>query len=313
MGRSNYILGRLLQMIPTIIVLMILVFMMIRLIPGDPAITMLGIEATPDRVKELRDHMGLDKPWPVQFGIYVRDLARGDLGRSTLVRAPVMDLVKQRLPLTLFLVTYAMILAVLMILPLAVLAALKKDRLVDQIIRGFSIFMIVTPGFWIGILLLILLGVRFSIFPVGGAGKSPADWPYYLFLPALTMALHVAAVLTRNLRDALLNTMNLEHVLVARSKGLSANHVIRHHVLRNALVSTVTLFGLYLGWLVGGSVIIESVFALPGMGSMLVQAILGRDYQIVQGFTLVYAILVSLIYLLTDIAYSFVDPRVSLS
>lgn len=313
MGRSNYILGRLLQMIPTVIVLTILVFLMIRLIPGDPAITMLGIEATPDRVKELRDHMGLDQPWPVQFGIYARNLARGDLGRSTLVRAPVMDLVKQRLPLTLFLVTYAMTLAVLMILPLAVLAALKKDRMVDQIIRAFSIVMIVTPGFWIGILLLILLGVRFSIFPVGGAGRSPTDWPYYLFLPALTMALHVAAVLTRNLRDALLSTMNLEHVLVARSKGLSNSHVIMRHVLRNALVSTVTLFGLYLGWLVGGSVIIESVFALPGMGSMLVQAILGRDYQIVQGFTLVYAILVSLIYLLTDIAYSFVDPRVTLS
>lgn len=313
MGRSAYILNRLFQMIPTVIVLAILVFLMIRLIPGDPAVTMLGIQATPDRVQELRHHLGLDQPWPVQFAIYARNLARGDLGNSTLVRVPVMDLVKQRLPLTLFLVAYAMVLAVLMILPLAVLAALKKDRLVDQIIRGFSILMIVTPGFWIGILLLILLGVRFSIFPVGGAGRSPVDWPYYLFLPALTMALHVAAVLTRNLRDALLTTMRLEHVLVARAKGLRDARVILNHVLRNALVSTVTLIGLYLGYLVGGSVIIESVFALPGMGSMLVHAIQGRDYQVVQGFTLVYAILVSLIYLLTDIAYSFVDPRVTLS
>jgi peptide/nickel transport system permease protein len=313
MGRGTYILNRLLQMIPTVIVLTILVFFMIRLIPGDPAVTMLGIEATPDRVQELRQQLGLDKSWPVQFGIYARNLARGDLGRSTLVRAPVMDLVQRRLPLTLFLVTYAMLLAVLMIVPLAVLAALKKDRAVDQIIRGFSIFMIVTPSFWIGILLLILLGVTFPVFPVGGVGRSIADWPYYLFLPALTMALHVAAVLTRNLRDSLLTMMHSEHVTVARAKGLGANHVMLHHVLRNALVSTVTLFGLYLGWLVGGSVIIESVFALPGMGSMLISAILGRDYQVVQGFTLVYAILVSVIYLLTDIAYSFVDPRVTLS
>ena len=313
MGRSAYIFSRLLQMIPTVMVLIVLVFMMVRLIPGDPAVTMLGVEATPDKVAELRRHMGLDQPAPVQFWYYVRNLARGDLGNSLLVRAPVLDLVKRRLPLTLCLVAYAMTLALLMILPLAVLAALKKDRLVDQIIRGFSILMIVTPGFWIGLLLLIALGVRIPIFPVGGAGKTPADWPYYLFLPALTMALHVAAVLTRNLRDALLTTMQAEHVLVAKAKGLRSTRVLFNHVLRNAMVSTVTLFGLYLGWLVGGSVIIESVFALPGMGSMRVQAILGRDYQVVQGFTLVYAILVSLIYLLTDIAYSFVDPRVTLS
>jgi peptide/nickel transport system permease protein len=313
MSRGTYILNRLLQMIPTIVVLLLLIFLMIRLIPGDPAVTMLGIQATTDRVEELRHHLGLDQPWPVQFAIYVGNLARGDLGTSILVRAPVSDLVKQRLPLTLFLVAYAMLLAVLMIVPLGLLAALKRNRLIDQMIRGFSVLMIVTPGFWIGILLLILLGVRLPIFPVGGAGRSPADWPYYLFLPALTLALHVAAVLTRNLRDALLTTMNSEHVYVARAKGLGPTRVLLNHVLRNALISTVTLFGLYVGWLVGGSVIIESVFALPGMGSMMIQAILGRDYQIVQSFTLIYAILVSLVYLLTDVAYSFVDPRVSLS
>jgi peptide/nickel transport system permease protein len=313
MGRGTYILNRLLQMIPTLVVLLILIFLMIRLIPGDPAVTMLGIQATTDRVEELRHHLGLDQPWPVQFAIYVGNLAHGDLGASILVRAPVADLVRQRLPLTLFLVAYAMLLAVLMIVPLALLAALKKDRLVDQVIRGFSVLMIVTPGFWIGILLLILLGVRLPIFPVGGAGRSAADWPYYLFLPALTLALHVAAVLTRNLREALLQTMGSEHVYVARAKGLPASRVLLNHVLRNALISTVTLFGLYVGWLVGGSVIIESVFALPGMGSMMIQAILGRDYPVVQSFTLIYAILVSLVYLVTDIAYSFIDPRVSLS
>ena len=313
MGRGTYIANRLLQMIPTLVVLLILIFLMIRLIPGDPAVTMLGIMATTDRVEELRHHLGLDQPWPVQFAIYVANLAHGDLGTSILVRAPVSDLVKQRLPLTLFLVVYAMFLAVLMIVPLALLAAVKRDKLVDHIIRGFSVLMIVTPGFWIGILLLILLGVRLPVFPVGGAGQSPADWPYYLFLPALTLALHVAAVLARNLRDALLTTMQAEHVYVARAKGLSPKHVLLNHVLRNAMISTVTLFGLYVGFLVGGSVIIESVFALPGMGSMMIQAILGRDYQVVQGFTLVYAVLVSLVYLVTDIAYSFVDPRVSLS
>ncbi len=312
MGRQRYIMSRILQMIPTIAILLVLIFLMIRLIPGDPAVTMLGVQATPERVEELRRHLGLDQPMPVQFGVFLRDLARGDLGDSVIVRTPVIDLVKQRLPLTLFLVGYAVFLALAMTIPLAIVAALKRDTFIDQAIRGFCIFLISTPGFWIGILLLILLGVKVSIFPVGGAGDSLTDRLYYLFLPALTLALNVTAVLTRNLRDSILTTMNAEYVVVARAKGLTGYRILIGHVLRNAMMSTVTLLGLYIGWLVGGSVIIESVFALPGMGSMMVTAIMGRDYQVVQGFTLVYAILVSFIYLLTDITYSFIDPRISL-
>jgi peptide/nickel transport system permease protein len=312
MGRRAYIVSRLLQMIPTILVLVIIVFLMIRLIPGDPAVTMLGVQATPERVEELRHHLGLDKPLPVQFGIFVRDLLRADLGDSLVVRTPVAELVRHRLPLTLFLVAYSMTLAVLITVPLAVIAALKRDTLIDQIIRTFSVVMISTPGFWVGLLLLILLGVKTSIFPVGGDGEGFVGRLHHLFLPALTLALGVAAVLTRNLRDAMLTSMTAEHAVVARAKGLRPTQVVVTHVLRNAMISTVTLFGLYIGWLIGGSVIIESVFALPGMGSMMVIAIMGRDYQVVQGFTLVYAVLVSIVYLLTDIAYSFLDPRVSL-
>lgn len=312
MDRSAYILGRLLQMIPVLTVLAILVFLMIRLIPGDPAITMLGVLADAAKVKELREHLGLDQSLPVQFGIFVSNLARGDLGTSFVMRIPVIELVKQRLPLTLFLVAYAMTLAVLITFPLSLLAALKKDSIFDQIVRGYSVALMSTPGFWVGIILLIVLGVNVRIFPVGGAGETIGERFYYLFLPALTMALGVSAVLTRNLRDALITTLSSEHVVFARAKGLNAKLVLLKHVLRNAMISTVTLFGLYIGYLVGGSVIIESVFALPGMGSMIVSAILGRDYQVVQGFTLVYAVLVSLVYLLTDIAYSFVDPRITL-
>jgi peptide/nickel transport system permease protein len=312
MGRRAYIFSRLLQMIPTVLVLVVIVFLMIRLIPGDPAVTMLGVQATPERVEELRHHLGLDKPLPVQFGIFVRDLLRADLGDSIVVRTPVAELVRHRLPLTLFLVAYSMTLALVITVPLAVVAALKRDTLIDQIIRTFSVVMISTPGFWVGLLLLILLGVKTSVFPVGGDGEGFIGRLHHLFLPALTLALGVAAVLTRNLRDAMLTSMTAEHAVVARAKGLRPTQVVVTHVLRNAMISTVTLFGLYIGWLIGGSVIIESVFALPGMGSMMVIAIMGRDYQVVQGFTLVYAVLVSLVYLLTDIAYSFLDPRVSL-
>ena len=312
MDRGAYIVGRVLQMVPVLIVVSILVFLMIRLIPGDPAVTLLGVEATADKVKALHEHLGLDQPLPVQFLIFATGLAHGDLGTSFIVRVPVIQLVQERLPLTLFLVAYAMTLAVLITFPLAVLAALKKDGTFDQLIRGFTVALMSTPGFWIGILLLIVLGVKLGAFPVGGAGKTWGDRVYYLFLPALTLALGVSAVLIRNLRDAILNTLSAEHVVFARAKGLAPKLVLIKHVLRNALISTITLFGLYIGFLVGGAVIIESVFALPGMGSMMVSAILGRDYQVVQGFTLVYAVLVSVVYMLTDITYSLVDPRITL-
>jgi peptide/nickel transport system permease protein len=312
MDRGAYIVGRLLQMVPVLTVLAVLVFLMIRLIPGDPAVTLLGVEATPAKVAALREHLGLDQPLWVQFGLYVTNLAHGDLGSSFIVRVPVLQLIQERLPLTLFLVAYAMTLAVIITFPLAVLAALHRDSFLDQCVRGFTVAMMSTPGFWVGIILLIVLGVKLSLFPVGGAGKAWGDRFYYLFLPALTLALGVSAVLIRNLRDAILSTLNAEHVVFARAKGLNARLVLVKHVLRNALISTITLFGLYIGFLVGGSVIVESVFALPGMGSMMISAILGRDYQIVQGFTLVYAVLVSIVYLLTDVTYSFVDPRITL-
>jgi peptide/nickel transport system permease protein len=312
MNRRRYIAGRLGQMMVTLAVLAVLVFYMIRLIPGDPAVTMLGIQATPDAVEQLRHQLGLDRPVPVQFAIFIAGAARGDLGESVLARVPVASLVRQRLPLTLFLVTYAMVLAALITVPLGTAAALQRDRPLDQAIRGFSVFWISTPSFWVGILMLIAFGVKLGLFPVGGGGRTFTEHVYYLFLPALTMGLGVSAVLTRNLRDSILATLTAEHVVVARAKGLPARRIVTRHVLRNAVISTVTLLGLYIGFLVGGSVIIESVFALPGMGSEMVSAILGRDYQVVQGFTLVYAVLVSVVYLLTDVAYAFIDPRISL-
>ncbi len=312
MGRTAYVLNRLIQMIPTLVVLAVLIFLMIRAIPGDPAVTLLGVQATPDKVAEMRDHLGLNDPLPVQFGIFVKQILRGDLGRSAVVREPVAKLVRQRLPLTLGLVLYSMTIAILLTVPLAVISALNKGTWIDQAIRSFTVLGISTPSFWVGILLLILLGVKVQIFPVGGIGNGAIENLKYLFLPALTMALGVSAVLIRNLRDSILAALASDHVTVARAKGLRSQAIMMRHVLRNALISTVTLLGLYLGWLVGGSVIIESVFALPGMGTMMISAIMGRDYQVVQGFTLVYAVLVLVIYLLTDLAYSFVDPRITL-
>ena len=310
--RVAYVTGRVLQMIPTVVVITVLVFLMVHLIPGDPATIMLGLKATPDKVQALTERMGLDKPLYMQFWLFVKNVFRGDLGDSLVSRVPVVDLIKMRLPLTLFLTAYAVILAVVMTVPLSLLAALNKDRFVDQAIRAVIVTLLSTPAFWVGICLLILLGVKIPLFPVGGVGKTFLERLHSLFLPALTLSLHMMAVLTRNLRDGIINALNSEHVVFARAKGLQERLVLLKHVLRNAMVSTLTILGIYMSWLVGGSVIIETVFALPGVGWTMVQAILGRDYPVVQGLTLTFGILVSVVYLLTDLVYSFLDPRVTL-
>jgi len=310
--RTAYILGRFLQMIPTVIVITVLVFLMVHLIPGDPATIMLGLKATPEKIAALTEHLGLNKPLPVQFAIFVKNLIRGDLGDSLVSRIPVVELIKRRLPLTLFLATYAAVLAVIIAFPLGLLAALKRNTWIDQVIRAVFVTVLSTPAFWIGIILLIFLGIKIPIFPVGGAGRTFTERLYYLFLPALALGLHLAAVLTRNLRDGIIAALSSEHVVFARAKGLRERWVLLKHVLRNAMVPALTIIGIHMSWLVGGSVVVETVFALPGVGWTMVQAIMGRDYPVVQGLTFTFGILVSLVYLITDIAYSFLDPRVSL-
>ncbi|MFN2203902.1 MAG: ABC transporter permease [Caldilineaceae bacterium] len=312
MDKIAYIIGRILQMIPTVFAIIVLVFLMIHLIPGDPATIMLGLKATPEKVATLTEHLGLDKPLYVQFGIFLKNLSRGDMGDSLVSRIPVTELIRRRLPLTLFLACYAAVLAVLIAVPLALISALKRDSIFDQGIRTVTVTFLSTPSFWVGILLLIVFGVKIPIFPVGGTGQTFPEHLYYLFLPALAMGIHLAAVLTRNLRDGVISTLSSEHVVFARTKGLNENLVLAKHVIRNAVVSTLTLLGVYMSWLVGGSVIIETVFALPGVGWTMVQAITGRDYPVVLALTLTFGILVSIVYLITDILYSFLDPRVTL-
>jgi peptide/nickel transport system permease protein len=312
MDRLTYIVGRLLQMVPIVLGITILTFLLVHLIPGDPALVILGIKATPESLALMTKRMGLDKPLWVQFGIFANNLLHGNFGDSLVYRVPVLDLIKARLPVTLFLAAYAAVLAVLMAVPLSLLAALRRNGPLDQGIRAVSVFFMSTPGFWVGIMLLILFGIKIPIFPVGGVGETFPQQLYHLFLPALALGLELAAVLTRNLRDALIATMSSDHVVFARAKGLRERLVLSKHVLRNSLVSTLTLLGVYMSWLVGGSVIVETVFALPGVGWTMVQAIMGRDYTMVQGLTFTFGILVSLVFLVTDIAYSFLDPRVTL-
>ncbi len=307
-----YIFGRVLQSIPTIIIITVLVFFMIRLIPGDPASVMLGMKATPERVAELTRYMGLDKPIMTQFFIFVQNIFKGKLGDSVILRVPVTELIQNRLPITIFLAIYAVSIAVLISVPLSLLLALNKDSMFDQVVRAILMTMLSTPNFWFGIILLILFGVKIPIFPVGGVREGFVNRLFDLFLPAATLSLHMTAVLTRNMRDNIISILQSEHIVFAHAKGLKARLVFVRHVLRNASISAATIVGLYLSWMVGGSVVIETVFAIPGMGYTMIQGIMGRDYIVVQGLTLVFGVLVSIIYLFNDIVYSLLDPRVTL-
>jgi peptide/nickel transport system permease protein len=307
-----YIVGRISQAIPTVLIITILAFLMIRLIPGDPATVMLGLKATPEKVAALTRYMGLDKPLYEQFLIFLQNLVHGRLGDSIILRVPVSQLIGNRLPLTLTLALYAVVISVVVSVPLSLIAALTKDSWFDQTLRILLMTMLATPSFWFGIILLILFGVKIPIFPVGGVGQGFVTRLRDLFLPAVTLSMYMTAVLTRNLRDTIISILQSEHVVFAHAKGLQERLVFLRHVVRNASISGITIVGLYLSWMVGGSVVIETVFALPGMGYTMITSIMGRDYVVVQGLTLVFGVLVSLVYLLNDIVYSLLDPRVTL-
>jgi peptide/nickel transport system permease protein len=298
-------------MIPTVVFILVVTFVLIRLLPGDPASAMLGDRALDADVARINASLGLDKPVIVQFFYFVRRVFTGDLGNSISLRIPVLQLIAQRLPVTLMLIGMAAIIALFLAVPLAFVAALRREQAPDTVIRGAFQVGLSMPVFYIGILLLTLFAANLRWFPVGGYGDTIGSKLYHLFLPAMTLALSFAAVLMRNLRAAIIGVINAEYVDFARSKGLRSRIVLFRHVLRNALISTVTLFGLQIGSLLGGGVITETVFAVPGAGRLMIDSIYGRDYPVLQGLTIALAVLVSLTFLLTDIVQAWLDPRIA--
>ena len=305
----SYVVRRLLQIIPLFLAVMVLIFVLVHLIPGDPVSTLLGDRATTEIVDRANRQLGLDKPLIVQFALFVNQLLHGDLGESINLKIPVLRLIGERLPVTLFLTVYAALLGVLMAVPLAVLAAVRRNTWIDALIRGVFQLGLSLPVFYVALQLLTLLGARLGWFPIGGYGESFTAHLYHLFLPALTLGLNLAAVLLRTLRSSVIEVLTAEYVDFARAKGLKTRVIMTRHVLRNALISTVTLLGLNIGALIGGAVITESVFAIPGVGRLMVDAIFSRDYPVVQGLTLVFALLVSLVFLATDLLHARLDPR----
>ncbi len=309
MNRWAYLLARILQMIPTLVVIMILVFALVRLLPGNPAVAILGDRVTDEAVARVNQELGLDKPLPVQFWIFFNRVIRGDLGESINLKMAVTRLIGDRLPITLFLTAYAGLLAAVMAIPMAVLSALKRGTWIDNLIRAVFQIGLSLPVFYVSLQLLTIFGAQLRWFPVGGIGPTPASNFYFLFLPALSLGFYMAAILMRSLRASILEVLTSDYVSFARAKGIRPRLVLTRHVLRNAMISTVTLFGLSIGQLMGGAVITETVFAIPGVGRLMVDAIFGRDYAVVQGLTLAFAVVIMVIFLLTDLAYTVLDPR----
>ncbi len=306
----RYALRRIGQTLPVALLVTVLIFFLIKLLPGDPATAVLGDRASPQAVQALQQQWGLDRPLPVQYAVYMRKLVTGDLGQSLRYRTPVMDLLPRRAGVTSFLVVYSLALSVLIAVPLALVAATNRERWPDQLVRALITLPLASPAFWIGILLLLLFALKLGWFPASGYGEGFTGHLRHLFLPALTLAHAFTAVLTRSLRSALIDVQTTTYVDFARAKGLARRAVLLHHVLRAALLPIVTLVGVRLSYAIGGSVVVETVFALPGLGSWMVESILARDYMVVQTLTLAFALGAMLINLATDLVYPLFDPRV---
>ena len=311
MSMTLFLIRRLLQLIPTLIFILIVVFILVRLLPGDPTSAILGDRALDADVERINRELGLDRSIPVQFAVFVKSVATGNLGNSIQLKLPVTQLIAQRLPVTVMLTVMAAILALIMSVPLAFVAALRREQAADTVIRGAFQIGLSMPVFYMGLLLLTVFGAKLGWFPVGGYGDGFWDNVYHLFLPAFTLALSLAAILMRNLRAAVIGVVDAEYVTFARAKGLRPRLILLRHVLRNALISTVSLFGLSIGTLLGGAVITETVFAIPGAGRLMIDSIYGRDYPVVQGMTMALAVLVSLTFFLTDVFEAWLDPRVA--
>ena len=299
-------------MLPVLFGISIAVFAIVHLIPGDPADVLLGQNATPARVKIINHQLGIDRPLLVQYLNFIRDLLHGSLGTSYYNRDSVSSLILGRLPETSMLLSGGVILSILIALPLSILAASKRGALRDQLVRAIPIIGLGMPQVWVGVMLILLLGLRFPLFPVSGFGETFPERLHAIFLPALTIAILLSPILIRSLRASMLEILDSDYVLTARAKGISTARITRVHVLRNAVIASVTVLGINIAYLVGSMVVVERVFAISGTGSLMIDSISRRDYPIVQGVTLYFAVIVVLVSLITDLIHAALDPRVVL-
>jgi peptide/nickel transport system permease protein len=301
----NYLIKRLLATIPVLIGISLLLFFMLRMLPGDPAQVLAGQMATPEEIQNIRHQLGLDRPIYEQYVIYLDRLVHFDLGRSARTQNPVREEIMARLPNTILLAVVAMSLACLFGIPAGIISAVRPYSWIDYAVTMTSLFGISMPVFWLGLMLVVVFSIILKWLPAGGIG----GWQYVV-LPSITLASFVVAFIARMTRSTMLETLSQDFTTTARSKGLPEKVVVVKHALRNALIPIITVIGLQFGMLLGGAILTETVFAWPGIGRLIVDSILARDYPMIQGVILVFALLYILVNLAVDLLYAVVDPRI---
>lgn len=303
---------RLIQLVPTLFFVSVLIFSLQHLLPGDPALVMAGEERDPVVIQQIREQYGLDRPLPMQYLTWMGNVLSGDLGQSMRIRVPVLDLILEKLPVTLHLAIMAMAIALLIGVPAGVLSAVKKDSPADYVINVVGLAGISTPNFWLGIMLILLFAVNLGWLPAGGYVSPFTDLRASLaatIMPAFVLGTAIAGVIMRHTRSAMLQALASDYVRTARAKGLSERVVVWKHAMRNALTPVITLGALEFGTLLSGAVLTEQIFSIPGFGKLIVDAVFNRDYAVVQGVVLVTASIYILLNLLADIGYILANPR----
>jgi peptide/nickel transport system permease protein len=304
----NYIIKRIALMIPVIIIMTMIVFMIFYFAPGDPVSRIAGPNATPEVYESIRQKYGLDQPFIVQYLRFVKSVVKGDLGVSILQDRPVIEMIRERLPVTLQIGLIGFLIAFVIAIPAGVIAAVKKNTTVDYLCMSGSLLGIAIPTFWLGMLLLYVFAYKLRWFPISGDGTIKQ-----LILPGFAIGLTNAAITARMVRSSMLEVLKQDYVRTARSKGLFEKTVIYRHALKNALIPIISLMGLRLGWIIGGSVALEIIFSIPGIGRLMVDSILARDYPVVQGAMIILTSSIIIANILADILYTVVDPRIRYS
>jgi peptide/nickel transport system permease protein len=310
---TGIILSRLLSALPILLIVSLITFAMIHLIPGDPAAAIAGLSATPDQISNIRHDLGLDQPLATQFVRWYANLLHGNLGRSLLLGQPVLEATLYRLPVTIGLSLYALVITLVIGLVTGVLAALRQNTWVDQAAMMFAMIGISLPNFYLGLLMIILFAVDLGWLPSGGYVPlldNPLGWLAGMTMPAVSLALLLAGLLARITRSTMLEVLRQDYIRTARAKGLPRRLVVVKHALSNALIPIVTVIGIIVSLLISGSVVTESLFSIPGIGQLLTQAVLNRDYPMVQGGLLIVTALLVLVNIGVDVIYAFLDPRV---
>ena len=306
----RYIYSKLLSVVPVIFGVTLVSFFLIHFIPGDPVRIMLHGRASDEVVRQIYQELGWDKPLITQYLEFLLNTLQGDLGKSYIQKVPVSELIFERLGPSTFLLTYSAVLSLIISFPLSYISSIKVNSYSDHLIRSIGLMGFAMPPFWVGILLILIFGLFLNLFPVSGYGEGFFGHIYHLFLPSLTIALFLSPMLTQTLRASILDNLSSDYVEVAKSKGLSNRSIIFSHVLKNSLIPVITILAVNISWLISGAVIIEYVFSIPGLGTLLIRAISYRDYTVIQGLCIIFSIMVVSVNLFADLCYMFINPRV---